>query len=453
MKKEQRLATSLFALCGWKMVSKSILPLLLLIPLNGLKAQSIHKKLAIDDLFALAETNSRSLRTFDLAEKQAQEEVSVAKNSRLPSLDISLAASYLGDVWMSDRDFSNGHTYTMPHFGNNYAVEASQIVYAGGAISNSIALAKLQQQVAQLDKVKNRQDIRFLLAANYLELYKLYNEERVYLKNIDETKKLLAEMGARQKEGVALKNDIIRYELQLKTIELVLTQIQNQQTIVNNQLVTVLQLPQETVIDIDTTILNGLPNTLNEKQWQEAAAASPSLKQARIGVEQAQCSEKIVKAERLPSVALVAGDKLDGPITTMVPTVDYNVNYWYVGVGIRYNLASIYTSGKKIKTSRWATQRASEGEKLLQDNLLTDVKAAYIHFTESFTTLDTEQKSLELANQNYMVVNNRYLNDLALITDMLDASNSKLNAELSVVNAQINVLFNYYRLRKTAENL
>ena len=80
----------------------------------------------------------------------------------------------------------------------------------------------------------------------------------------------------------------------------------------------------------------------------------------------------------------------------------------------------------------------------------TEVKAAYIRFHEAFTICDTQEKSLELAAQNYSVVNNRYLNDLALITDMLDASNSKLNAELQLVNAQINILFNLYKLKKTA---
>lgn len=35
---------------------------------------------------------------------------------------------------------------------------------------------------------------------------------------------------------------------------------------------------------------------------------------------------------------------------------------------------------------------------------------------------------------------------MALITDMLDASNSKLAAEVQLVNAQINIVFNYYKL-------
>ena len=84
----------------------------------------------------------------------------------------------------------------MPHFGNNFALEASQIIYAGGTISNRISIARLQQQLAQLDKEKNKQDIRFLLAGNYLEMFKLKNQEEVYLKNIEQTDKLLSDIKA-----------------------------------------------------------------------------------------------------------------------------------------------------------------------------------------------------------------------------------------------------------------
>ena len=36
---------------------------------------------------------------------------------------------------------------------------------------------------------------------------------------------------------------------------------------------------------------------------------------------------------------------------------------------------------------------------------------------------------------------------------MLDASNAKLSAELQVANARINILFNYYKLKKVSGNL
>lgn len=72
---------------------------------------------------------------------------------------------------------------------------------------------------------------------------------------------------------------------------------------------------------------------------------------------------------------------------------------------------------------------------------------------QSFVELRTQQKSVELAQQNYQVVNNRYLNQLALITDMIDASNIKLNAELQEVNARINIAYTYYNVRYVAGNI
>lgn len=410
--------------------------------------------LSIEQMFELADKNSRSIRTFELAEQEAAQAVKVAKNALLPSIDVSLSASYLGDAWLADRDFSDGENAPMPHFGNNFAIEASQVLFAGGAITSNIALAKLRQQVAQLDKDKNRQDIRFLLVGNYLELYKLRNQAEVYRQNIEQTKRLLADITAKEKEGLALKNDITRYELQLKSLELALTQIENSCIIINNQLVITLGLPQETVIGIDTCVLDKLPLVFPETDWQETASGQlPALKQAELGIKQSRQGEKLAKSERLPSVALFAANLLDGPITIEVPPIDKNLNYWYIGVGVKFNIASIYRSGKNIRKAKIATQRAMEGKRLLEENVQAEVKSAYVRFGESFTVYDTQVKSLELANQNYDIIRNRYLHDLALITDMLDASNSKLSAELQVANARINILFNYFKLKKTTGSI
>ena len=42
---------------------------------------------------------------------------------------------------------------------------------------------------------------------------------------------------------------------------------------------------------------------------------------------------------------------------------------------------------------------------------------------------------------------------MALVTEMLDASNQLLDAELQLANARINVIFNYYKLKNTSGNL
>ena len=67
--------------------------------------------------------------------------------------------------------------------------------------------------------------------------------------------------------------------------------------------------------------------------------------------------------------------------------------------------------------------------------------------------VQTQEKQVELADQNYAVVRNRYDNDLALLTDMIDASNMKLSADMALVNARINMLYNYYKLKYLTHTL
>ena len=410
--------------------------------------------MSIEEMFFLADSCSRSIRTFGIAEQEAEQAVRIAKNARLPAIEASVSASYLGDAWLSDRNFSNGQHASMPHLGNNFAIEASQVVYAGGAISSKIAIAKLQQQLSRLDKEINRQDIRFLLVGNYLEIYKLKNQAEIYRSNIEQTRKLLSNIQAKQSQGIALRNDITRHELQLKSLELALTRINNSIDILNNQLIPVLGLPEDTEVIPDTRSTDKLPLVQEEVQWLAAALNnSPDLQQTRLNIQRSAYNEKIARSERLPSIALFAGDRFDGPITVEVPPINKNLNYWYVGIGVKFDLSSTYKSGKKINLAKLSTRKAEENKRLLEEHVRVRVKEAYICFQEAFTIYDTQVKSLELATQNYDVVNNRYLNELALITDMLDAANSKLSAELEVANARVNILFNYYKLKKATGNL
>ena len=76
--------------------------------------------------------------------------------------------------------------------------------------------------------------------------------------------------------------------------------------------------------------------------------------------------------------------------------------------------------------------------------------ADYIRYLESYEELNTQQKSVELADKNYNTVFTRYSADMALLTDMLDAANSKLDAEQQLVNARINIIYYYYKLLFTS---
>lgn len=412
------------------------------------------RTMGIEEMFRLADENSKSIQTFRTGKEVADENLKAAKAQRLPDISASLSGSYWGNGKLWDRDFSNATKIDMPHWGNNFALEAQQVVYAGGAISSGIELAELEKQLAEMDWQKNRQDIRFLLVGHYLNLYKLHNQIEVLHKNLELTDQLIANMQARLEEGTALENDITRYELQRETLRLQLAKVEDACKIANHQLVITLHLPEGTVVQPDTTLNDSQIQTLSEASWQELAAQNNlNLQQAETGIKINRQREKLERSERLPKISLMAAEHLDGPITIEVPVLDNNFNYWFVGVGVKYNISSLFKNNRKLKAARLNVRKAQETYDLAQEQTNHAVQESYVNFLTSFTDLRTQQKSVELADENYSVTSNRYQNDLALLTDMLDASNMKLSADMGLVNARINVIFNYYKMKYITHTL
>lgn len=412
------------------------------------------KTMGMEEMFRLADENSQSIQVYKTGKEAAEVALKTAKAQRLPDINASLSASYLGNGKLWDRDFSNPMTIDMPHFGNNFSLEAQQVIYAGGAINSGIELAELGRQSAELDWQKNRQEVRFLLTGYYLDLYKLYNQIQVLEKNLELTRQVITNMRARREQGTVLENDITRYELQEETLKLQLAKVNDACKIINHRLVTTLHLPENTEIQPDTTLLEEQIRTLSEKEWQSLAEQSNiDLQQTQVSIRINEQKVKLERSERLPKIALVAAEHLDGPITIEVPVLDNNLNYWYIGIGIKYNFSALFKNNHKLKQAKLNVKRAQETHLLMQEQIENTVQASFVDFLTAFTDLKTQQKSVELADQNYDVTSNRYQNDLALLTDMLDASNTKLSADLSLVNARINVIYNYYKMKYVTHTL
>ena len=77
--------------------------------------------MSIAQLFDKIEENSKSLVTAKTGVEAANLGIESAKSKKLPDLDASLSFSYIGNALLTDRDFSNVHGLSSPHFGNNFA--------------------------------------------------------------------------------------------------------------------------------------------------------------------------------------------------------------------------------------------------------------------------------------------------------------------------------------------
>ena len=185
----------------------------------------------------------------------------------------------------------------------------------------------------------------------------------------------------------------------MSDLELEQVRIKNTIEILNNNLVTVAGLPEGSVVVPDSAILLKSLPVQGEDWWQqEAAVSSPSLSLARNSVDICRKAETIVRAERMPKIGIQAGWTMDGPILVEIPPVNRNLGYWYVGVGVSYNLSSLYKSNKSLARSRAATRKAMDELDVAEENVSMAVRTDHVRYLEAYETLKTRRKEIGRAH-------------------------------------------------------
>ena len=431
-----------------------------------------QQRMSLQSLYDLADQQNQRIKVSEAALKAAEEGVASAKSAMLPSVELSVQGSYTGNAFMMSRGFSTSGTteyivpglgpqqvengkQPTPHWGNSFTAQATQVIYAGGAIRSGIEMAKLGQRIAELDVEKNRQEVRFLLTGHYLDLYQLQNQLQVIAKNIELTEKVIAQMKARRAQGTVLKNDITRYELQRQSLLLAKTQVDDAQKIIRHQIATTIHLPEGEDFQVEELSYDDAALRHDEEAlWQQTASDhNIDIRQASLASSLTEQKLRNTRAASLPSVAVVAENNLFGPYTSDLIPKDANVNAWFIGIGVKYNLSSLWKNKHDIRKAQHEHVEARERVLLAREGVENGVQASYTQLLTSSVEVHTQEKQVELADENYSVVRNRYANDLALLTDMLDASNTKLSAEMALVNARIQMLYNYYKLKYLTHTL
>lgn len=159
-----------------------------------------------------------------------------------------------------------------------------------------------------------------------------------------------------------------------------------------------------------------------------------------------------MRSRMMPMIGLTAGNSLEGPITNCAPVKNNNINTWWVGVKLSMNLSAFYKDNTSLNAARMQTAKLVDNRQAEKETIDRKVDQMYKYYTEACRQVETQKKNVELANENYRIVEQRYSADLSLLTDMLDASTSKLDAEVRLVNARVNVVYYYYQLKYISGN-
>lgn len=416
-------------------------------------AQTSRHKLALDEVVQMALENHTQMKLSKENIQIAKQQTRIVELQKLPTINASGNAFYLGDALILDKDFSKVATLSMPHFGNTYGVQASELIFKGGIVKKSIELSELREQLPELDLEKDQQNIKFLVTSNYLDIYKIINQKNVFLNNQKLATERLENVKKFYKQGMVTRNEIIRGELLLKNLQQGILVLENNRASINYQLATAIGISRDILIE-PTDSFSDIPEAQNLKYYLELAHQNhPVLKSAQTGIKMAGKNIEIIKTDRMPTIAAFGGYNMARPVTATMPAQDFYTNSWQTGLSISYSIDNLYKTKEKVRLGKFQLNQANIVLDLQLQQLDVQTNAAYLKWQESVKQAQLYKESEVLANENYKIVEAKYLNQLALQADMTDATNAKLEAELLSANSEINVRYQYYNLMKTTGTL
>ena len=410
-------------------------------------AQTDSLFLTVDQLFKLGVEHSLQLQADATREAMAKERQQTAKAERFPDMEIGLRAGAVGQPIVWQRGLAAPLRPETPDWSQNYAIDFSQPLYQGGRIRYAIRRADIEKQIAELQTLTDQSEIKLGLLNQYMNLFSFFKQHEVLTRNIEESELRLKDIRRMKKEGLITNNDVLRSEMQLTNDRLSLQETENSIALVSQQLDILMGEDERILLKPDTTLLRQATSLRTYEDYIALAFANnPNMKLARTQTELARNEERITRSSSLPNVSLYASNTLARPVSRTQADM-YN-NAWNVGVSVSYSLSSLYKNKNRVKESRLATSLRTNEEEQEMQRIRMEVRTAFLRHQEAIQRVEALNLSVCQAQENYRIMQNRYLNQLAILTDLLDANSVRLNVELQLVNARAQVIYTYYHRQK-----
>lgn len=425
--------------------------LLFVVPLCS-SAQQSARLLSVDELFRLGTENSIRLKSTQLQEVIYSDREKSAHTDRLPDIQIGASAGVIGQPVIFQRGLSHPSRPETPNWSQNYNINLTQPLYQGGKIQGKIRQAELNRQIATLAATDDEAEIKLMLLQQYMTLFGYYKQRNVLARNIEESERRLKDIRRMKEEGIVTRNDEIRSELQLTNDRLAYQEAENSIAITSQQLDILLGLDELQLIMPDTTLLYTAVSLSDYDSYVELAYNNyPGMQIARHQTLLAENNIRMTRANYLPTLALHAGNTLARPLSSTLADL-YN-NNWNIGLSLSYNLSSLYQNRHRMHEARQTVQLQKYAQDLLMQDIRIRIRTAYTRHREALNRVEALKLSVSQAEENYRIVQNRYLNQLSILTDLLDASSVRLDAELQLTVARTQSIYTYYELQRACGQL
>jgi outer membrane protein len=409
--------------------------------------EEVARIIKLDEAIELGIKNNNELKIANSDVTIANENLSQSQIAKAPIVGLGMGYNYIGNPKIFEGFYGNNVTVDYYNHQGSANVFASMPLYYGGAINNQIdkqqLIVNMQESVAKMTE----SEIKQAITVQFFTLEKLYKQIEVTKQNIINTELRIKQLESRVANGQNLKSDLLRTELQQSNFEVAVFRSSNSIDLISNYLDILIGLPTNTKLK---PILEGIlipkKEVSLEESLNEAYQNRNEIKRSEINVKVAESSLDITKSGFKPNIN--ANLLFNTQYPAQWPNYSDNIlNYWAAGISLNWDISSFYNLRHRVNGDQLQIDKSNIALSATKDLINQDVKAAYVRFTESVRNIITFKKDVDLALSNYKIVKSRYDNDFALISDIVDAELQLNEAKISLNNANIDAIIQYYSLQ------
>ncbi len=399
-----------------------------------------------------------SIRQRANVERQQDLQLSTAKNSRLPNLNFSAGENFsFGRAQTIDGTYSNRNTNN-----TSFGLSTSVPLFTGFNIPNQIKLNQLNLDAAVQDLEKARNDIRMQVAQAYVQI--LYNKEMadVARRQVEIDSLQVVRLQGLFNNGKASQTDLSQQQATLAKSRLTATQAANSHQLSLLTLSQLLELTTPEGFDIVSPSIDHLSDfdglISPEIIYQEALTTKPEIQAEQLRLQGTDHSIKIAQSALYPTLNFSGGlqtnyfktngVKADGFFSQMKNNFSK-----YIGVSLNYTLFNRLATRNNIRRARIDR----ENQQLVLDNtkktLYKEIQQAYYNAVAAHSKYQSSQAAAQSSHDAFKLMQAKYENGMANITQFDEAKNKYLNAESDFVQARYEYLYqtalmNFYRGRE-----
>ncbi len=316
-----------------------------------------------------------------------------------------------------------------------WSLDARQPLFTGGRITANYDFSRLGVDAAKQDELGTVQDIVLDVKRSYFTVLKADRLVSVARQSMEQ---LTAQRDLSKNfldVGLVPRNDYLQAEVRLADGAQQLIRAENRLEEAKARFNTVLRRPVDTPAELED-ILGYEPFGLTYEECRALALEKrPEVQAYDIRAEQAGKRVKAVESEFYPTVSVAGSYQRFGDKADVSGSVYRDSENWWVGATASWDIwewgRTKHARDASLSQERQAQNAASQ----VRDQVALEVKNAWLAVREAERLILVTQVSIEQAEENYRINRERYSEQVARTTDVLDALTLLTGARASYSNS------------------